>query len=507
LENMSDMLFLLLVKAVASKPVLYNDIDKIYAGNKDMFFNEAKKTGSYDVRLFKENNLEVEVYCKKVLGILSFIDWSFVPVSDDYKNEIKTKVLTILKKGYKNLYKTLKSNHVITSDMIGNIFRTNWTNITEVAEIYSVLIVLSDYFKNELAREDGCLLTYERIFNSVKDEQSLPDANKVTPKKIRSEAKLGVYFKDFEKWLKYAYNGDFPHSLFSLFTHKFGYMDLSAPFIKFYESSSYFLEQDEAPYSAVESAYFSNNEIEDIIGSYVLHNFSEKDDGYELTEDDTQNFLDYFNTIIIIRAYAKEYVTAKKYFFSNSDIMADTEELKQVKKESALRLQKVTEQAGLLASKQASLNSLQQRFDKLSKNHEDLKDKLAATVASYQSENSMLLDALKAINNTVETFTASADDVKDLNVVVLSGHDAWQARLENLFPKFKFITADDNAFDINILDSSDYIVFNCTYASHGFFYKLSNYVRSKKRNIIYINNNNEKYLIQELYDAKVQSKK
>lgn len=89
------------------------------------------------------------------------------------------------------------------------------------------------------------------------------------------------------------------------------------------------------------------------------------------------------------------------------------------------------------------------------------------------------------------------DKLKDLNILVMGGHQTWQNKLKETYPYFNYIDTNNVNYDINKTRNADIIFFNTRYCSHTLFYKIKNNVNNgrnnKKDKLIFIENNNLNY--------------
>ena len=84
--------------------------------------------------------------------------------------------------------------------------------------------------------------------------------------------------------------------------------------------------------------------------------------------------------------------------------------------------------------------------------------------------------------------------LKNLNIVIMGGHQIWQNRLKEIYPYFNYIDSDNVNFDINITRNADIIFFNTLHCSHKLFYRIKNNVNNGRTNnkekLIFVGSNN-----------------
>lgn len=222
-----------------------------------------------------------------------------------------------------------------------------------------------------------------------------------------------------------------------------------------------------------------------------------------------RNFVCKFDNILL--AYDEEYYDHSN---DNSKLEREIEPLK-----------------AQLKQKQESLNKLQLDYDRL-KNKE-----LAKLKAELEEKNRLLKELgdkncyLEEINSVLEdqleenelaagdtSSDASANyptkyienHLKDLNIVIMGGHQIWQNRLKEIYPYFNYIDSDNVNFDINITRNADIIFFNTLHCSHTLFYRIKNNVNNGRTNnkekLVYIGSNNLNYFKEVVSKIVLESK-
>lgn len=87
--------------------------------------------------------------------------------------------------------------------------------------------------------------------------------------------------------------------------------------------------------------------------------------------------------------------------------------------------------------------------------------------------------------------------LKNLNVLIMGGHQVWQNRLKKLYPDFKYLDSDNVNYDINITRNADIVFFNTLHCSHTLYYRMKNNINNgrdeRKNKVVYISSNNLDY--------------
>lgn len=226
-------------------------------------------------------------------------------------------------------------------------------------------------------------------------------------------------------------------------------------------------------------------------------------------DQESKNLLLYFcfavhNIIEQMRAYADSYI--------NTSLQSEYREI-----EYAEKIKKAEHESAplkeLLQERQSALNSMQLELDRM-KNKElvrlkeelefqkELQKELEAKIASLEEMNAILEAGIDEQDAEAETeITADVKPnsyverkLRELNVVVMGGHQIWQNRLKEIYPYFTFIDAENVNYDINITRNADYVFFNTLHCSHTLFYRIKANVNNGRKNnkekLIFIGSNN-----------------
>lgn len=178
-------------------------------------------------------------------------------------------------------------------------------------------------------------------------------------------------------------------------------------------------------------------------------------------------------------------------------------------------LNKITVLEDKLSAKQEQLNKLQLDYNRL-KNKEltklkaelEEKNRLLKELSeknNYLEEMNTVLEKQLEENDSAEEALSSdvsanspskyiENRLKDLNIVIMCGHQIWQNRLKEIYPYFTYIDSDNVNFDINITRNADIIFFNTLHCSHTLFYRIKNNVNNGRTNnkekLIFVGSNN-----------------
>ena len=183
-----------------------------------------------------------------------------------------------------------------------------------------------------------------------------------------------------------------------------------------------------------------------------------------------------------------------------------------------------------LKSKNAGLSGIiEQKQSELNKLHAELKQlqyTSAREIAALQAEleeQKQLVEEILQDNELLRQLNASLEErvdaldtaeeeaeespvlpnsyvqgrLKNLNVLIMGGHQVWQNRLKELYPDFKYLDSDNVNYDINITRNADIVFFNTLHCSHTLYYRMKNNINNgraeRKNKVIYISSNNMEY--------------
>ena len=81
-------------------------------------------------------------------------------------------------------------------------------------------------------------------------------------------------------------------------------------------------------------------------------------------------------------------------------------------------------------------------------------------------------------------------------VVVIGGHINWQQKIENVFPKWSYVSANQRAFVADMINDKAYIICNTEILSHSVYYKVVANKRAAQKLIYTKGCNIEKFLVE-----------
>lgn len=139
-------------------------------------------------------------------------------------------------------------------------------------------------------------------------------------------------------------------------------------------------------------------------------------------------------------------------------------------------------------------------------------NKLYESKLNKQEDELKTLNGIKqenvAMRNYIETMDVLSDTISQAeeqnieralpqeDVVVIGGHDSWQNKLKEKFPKWQFIKGSERAWDSKKINKK-YVIVNTTHLGHPTYYKVCNNLKNQK--LIYTGKVNIQQALQEIY--------
>ena len=91
------------------------------------------------------------------------------------------------------------------------------------------------------------------------------------------------------------------------------------------------------------------------------------------------------------------------------------------------------------------------------------------------------------------------DELDSVSGVIVGGTDAWQKRLKEKLPSWRFISASQNSYDKNIIVASEFVFFNTSFVGHSMYYSIVSIIQSSENvKLGFINNINLERVYREI---------
>lgn len=472
----------LVAYAFAVQPKTFHDIDSLY---KPLFDNFLDKSSWRDSRLFTRDSAEVEIYAKKVLGILQYVD-------ETKDKKVFVKLLAVARNHFEAYYKyALRQGK--KSPMIKFMSHFNLRNKTH-AEVMSALGMILFFIQSQnkliSLRDDESKLLYHAITARL-DQYSHPIVSRLTKE-----------------------NREKVHNLFKMLQDKYGRIVSLNDFTSspYYSGNRFFLfleqisELDSLPLVSLQSHTYSESDLLEICGIYAMTVHPD----LNVSEVDEQKLFLYFMIALMIRSYGRKYAKAKERMLDQIrrlDAMKDTpavrEELEKEKKKNWRLEKKIIEQeetiqkmrsdkaaqAANLAERiraetqslHSAMNTKQQTLNDMeiqkSRLHHEIRmlenkmTKLHDKINILKDQKSDLRNIIAGLSTNSSRHEIGVDQMKCKKVVIIGGHSAWLRKLQQICPDFVYIDSSKRNFDDSILKTADQIAICYLHMSHALYRK------------------------------------
>ncbi|AUO78536.1 hypothetical protein QES_4068 [Clostridioides difficile CD149] len=468
-----------LAESLSINKKCYKLIDKYYNENKLKYSSLAKDNIFYNSRIASEGSIIQEYYFKKSLGILLERDEKKITkifkvgytIAYNYIISIQTfKASTFLRKlMLKNKIESfsedeLNGNMLVAISLCGALGK----EVDESDEIY-IKVIRNLILRNENYKHEK-VLSIDRL---SKDEQKL-----ISKIELRLKS---TYLKEYIP-SSYTIGIDGSIGTFNLDA----LTDLDRNLLGF----DYIYDLEELSLiSIVGRDIFKSKQIQELILCYC--NLQKN-----IEDENSINYEDLFKFIIPaidIRYLAREYKKAKQFFFNNFD-----EELKESIEEKDLKLDSIKKENSLLEAENEKLKS---ELELLQKDKLRLENEIKAQLTSkeelVQLRNFMFNQQQE---QEEKVLIDESINLKNIKAIIFGGHPNWILKMKEKLTNFEFISADTINFNVNILNSYEYVFINTNFIGHAMYYKIIENLNEDNK-LRYINNINVDRAIEAIKNA------
>jgi len=461
--------------ALASKPELYKDIDRIYKRQKYRFYRSAKENNLYNHPLLTSGSLLREEYAKKVLGILCVYP---------------TLLLPLLKKGWKKVFALIQNKPVINLEdiltkAIPDIEKVtdDEINNTMIAAIALIQLLNKDLVQNNFYYKFSEV--FEQRLRHAEGWKRLNWETLESKYKIKAETiKADLYQHKYIRPNLYSFTRD-------------------EELAKISEAIGFIFDLERMDTSILEEIQYNDKDISELASAYFLTHWN-------LNKNDAARFV---VSGMYIKGLLKAYRRVKEQYFANNreTLFIELEELEQQnakllekvaqleienqrlsRENNELRKQAESGYKQAAGEYQAQIREIIGELVKLKTENELDKIELAKLRELFFSLN------VENVSDNIKDACVNLEQLRNLRAVVVGGHERWQQRLRNLLPEWKYIGAEQVNFPLNLLDKVDVVFFYAGYVNHAVYYRMINEIRRRKIRIEYLQKNNESQVLREI---------
>ena len=483
------------VDAMAINTKIYGDIDELYKTNESAFLSYAKKSPLYNHPLIIGGGLCREVYGKKALGILLY-------VNKTRSKSVKSALDSVIKKGWPTAHRHIENPDRAEGEkyIMGLKQGLEDAVIENGAEMFIFCSLCIRYQTQIISRKDFTmfLLSLSLRANAYLSNDWKYDYYRKKDNAFREKAGTlkERIFSDYG--IKITADGQFSstdESLRSLhqFFFRLAYADRVV---------TYYLFKD---------AGLCKSDIDDVFCACL----GAVGDG---SDDEAAKM---FLSGILVKLLCKTITQLKERYLANPDKADAAKHEKTIGKLTADNTRLENENARLKETISSLEEKLQSSIKDIEKPHLDrirvLEKEIAKQNEIIQQERykDRELNALRDFFFSFENRRAAAEaepgrsqdalmDLKDTAGAIIGGNPKWIARMKSLLPKWVFISSA--GFDKRSLDGIQTICFLPNHMSHKLYYKAVAIAKNKKMDIGFIYSQNEHLALKEIAKVLVSAR-
>nr|WP_312292089.1 hypothetical protein [Clostridium chromiireducens] len=459
---------------VARNNEMKKEIDKIYMNDKLKYYNIAVNSTCINHIIITQGTLEQEIYARRALGVL------LVAESD---SGIRSKMLKILRKYYPIIYSSVKrrdkeklKNKYIKMDIA--------TRNVEARFDAAIYFYFATYISYEMV-DQGFIIS---ILNDIEEFEfsSMINQNiEIELEKYKSE------IQEIKTLIKREYG------------QIFSYKDIVRHGKAFIRDSGNYLEDILITNKLNINHIFSDSEfinIDKIILSYVR---SSKNETKEI-------LITKVISGIFMQSLINEYKNVRIMYFRNNGEARDHEltsletKYRYIENENNRLKLKIND---LNKEKVLYDKSLYNEINKLNNVHKlelkDMEEKIKYLEKKLDDEKTLRnhIQYLRDDKEKVNSSKNLEDFIQANKIIVIGGDKEWRRKFRIKYPEIRTLDGFNENFDLNILNSSDYIFFYTKYMNHSTFYKAMNFIKFNQCKFGYIGKTNMDLVEQEMIET------
>lgn len=468
--------------SIASKEIVYEDIDEVFNKNKILYLQYYKDSKLYNSALNKGLSYKTEIYIRKLIGILE----------DALTQNDATNIIKLYKKAFKKIYNNTKNlDSLKMSDIVKFLDLTNSESIIECLSafyFYGMRDILDtsgieNYDINGMLSQMYVLVLYKKMNFSdkiiqLKNKDIIKLKNHFGIKNkdyIADDLITDILNNEVSIYLKNNPNSDKSDALSKV--QKVGKIGMH---IGFMEGLYKLLELNAT--QIAKKVTLTSRELSEILLSYKLEGSF---DDYANDE----NLHPYIISAIYMAILNKEYKNLKADYS------------KYVSEESIIEIHNLQEK---LQNAINEVSKLKADFEIKEKALTDKEHNLLKEIELLKKENSLLKKnvndgtALKTeviklrefvfnLQNNIEDEIAVTEEldlapIKDKNIVIIGGTTSWTKKLKELFPNWQFVGVEQKNNNLSFINNCDFLFININ-MTHSLYFKIKSLI--EKYNIKY----------------------
>jgi hypothetical protein len=481
-DIITNYIFANISLCIAKNKDIKKEIDKIYMSDQLKYYNVAVNSKCIDHVIIKQGTIEHELYARKALGIL---------VEAEYDNNLRSKIIKLLRKYYPIIYNTVKKrdkeklkNKYMKMDIV--------TRNLEAKFDAAIFLYFAVYISPETV-DHGFIMS---ILNDIEDFEFGNMMNQNIENELE---KYKTEIQEIKELIKSEYG------------KIFSYKDIIRHNNENIRNLGNFLEDLFSTNKININHIFNNYEfvnIDKLILSYVR---ATKNRNLDLIVSSIVGG-------VFIQSIINEYKNTKKIYMDNNNEMTQYElnlaenTLNYIQNQNNSLKYRVEElnKERLLYEK-----NLNQQLNKLNNIHkqeiESMENRIKELENKINQEKSLRLE-IESLREYELNLNENFDDenldenlydyIQNKKIIIIGGDKEWRRRFRIKYPEIRTLNGFDENFDISTLNNSDSIFFYTKYMNHSTFHKAMNYIKINECKFGYIGKTNinlvEKEIIEKI---------
>lgn len=457
---------------VTTKKDLFPLIDFFYEKYKYEAYKAAKNSKWYSHPIFCSSGIDKQIYSRKLLGLFNLAE---------HDSNVSQDMIELIKKGWKNIYYYVtKLKKLSLQKYLDKIYYAD-INVDYLNAICVIMITLANSFQIPIEKDEAyiafCQMIQDRLnFHNNKHLQKFN--YKTTSSEIQQKAKQ-IKNRIFQTYGE-MYSTD---DLLNLNKVENSIIDKYAMnMLVLYETEELVL--DDYDHS------LSDEDLEEICALYwIIHK-----------NQNLEQSAKFLINGILLKYTQKEFKKVKEYYFKNHketlffDIQEKDNKLTELQNQNK---QLIKQNETLLAELHNLKSEHKKRYEQEIFSLKSQIEKLEARITKLQENKQELFKLREYIfqqSQEKNEFDSASEEyiiVPEINAVIVGGYDKWRERLKEKLPEtFKFISGNQENFDIQILENIDYVFFNIVNMSHAVYYKVIKFCNRKNIKYYFLQNSN-----------------
>jgi len=531
--DQTPYIFLNYIALLSYIPSLYKQIDEQFEKDAQRYHMSAKSSDYYEYVFFKNIDIEREMYCKKLVGIMN--------VGLENEPQLIDWIIELGKKPYIRVYQFMEKCERIDDDA--------WMELMKIFREKEKRLNNNHFANSMLYEADNLFISFAttgEFYHGIHQHMIVVKfLNVIYSKKITLAEELNTMYEELidEKTRYDSENLEYmTFEQAETQRHKEEAIALKKLFLNpFIHKTEDFFDETEDDYGI----YYDNLSDENLEASDVYYLFQHYKDRYSLQFESVFKFnskkelekkvtelamlspykrpKDHLKAIhfmfigLFIDSMLSQLRKNRDYFLQhNSEYIQreksqDEEKTKALEDEIANLKEKIRKQEEELSAKNKIIKDFQKEKESSDYKHGQIIKKLEKTAKKHEKEKEEQVflkefyHAFQQKEQEKEQREIRVVGEKDLALInnkqllIVGGKENWKNTLSQRV-NADFLYYEQSNFDRKIISRYDYVFFNTNYMNHGMFYKVMNELKKQNVGFGFLNRTNVEYNILEMLD-------